>query len=100
VQQLSLLAPQLVSPVPPGAQLVMGRQAPPTHCWAVVHVVVTHWPQVLHVWAVIPDVHCRAPGVHTGGVAGHEQTPHAQPAVQVCVPLVLQVWVALGAQTP
>jgi hypothetical protein len=85
VQQLSLPEPQFVSPTPPAAQLVMGRHAPATHCSAVVHVAITHWPHELHVSPVMPEVHFAAPGVQTG-VGGHEQAPHAQPAVHVCVP--------------
>jgi hypothetical protein len=37
VQQLSLVAPQLVIPEPPGAQLVMAMQLPPVHDWLDAH---------------------------------------------------------------
>jgi hypothetical protein len=43
--------------------------------------------------------HCFALGVQTGD-GGHEHVPHAQLALHVAVPYVLQGSVALGEQTP
>jgi hypothetical protein len=85
VQQLSLAAPQLVNPVPPGAQLVMAAHAPLAHDWLAAHpTTVPHWPQELHVCTPLPE-HLVAPGVHTG-LGGHEQPPQEHVALHVCVP--------------
>jgi hypothetical protein len=59
---------------------------------------VPHWPHELHVTVPLPE-HWIWPGVHTGA-AGHEQLPHAQLALHVAAPYVLQVSVPFGAQTP
>jgi hypothetical protein len=60
-------------------------QLPPEHVSPAPHDVgLPHWPQGSHVWIDVPE-HWVEPGVHTG-VEAHEQTPHEQPVVHVCVP--------------
>jgi hypothetical protein len=72
----------------------------PEHCfWPEVHVPVhippehvplvhasgfPYCPQAPHVSTALPE-HVACPGVHAGA-DGHEHVPHAQLAVQVCVP--------------
>jgi hypothetical protein len=46
-----------------------------------------HWPHGSQVCTPLPE-HCLASGEHTG-VNGHEQAPHVQLALHVCVPYEL-----------
>jgi len=57
---------------------------PPTHVPLVQGSGLPYCPQAPHVSTPLPE-HCAVCGVHTG-VDGQEHVPHAQLAVQVCVP--------------
>jgi hypothetical protein len=100
-QQLVVPDPQLVIPPPPGAQLggsdthalFTQNGVLPAHATAL-----PHCPHASHVCTPLPQ-HCLAFGTHTG-LDAHEQAPHAQLVVHVCVPYMLQDCARLGAQAP
>jgi hypothetical protein len=72
---------------------------PPTHM-PVLHVVGgCHCPQAPQSSTLVAVAHWGTPGVQTG-VIGHEQVPHPQAGVQVCVPYESHACVAPGTHAP